>query len=120
MLNFIIAMICLGFLQIAVIGPHGTGYLLDMLWLFIFAALFCAHFIYIKVTGYHFTILNELKAAKFVMNPGRLVRNIIAFSMIISIILFFIVTLSSSAGNLIWNNNPLAFYFIQRTLGFNI
>jgi hypothetical protein len=117
MLKLIITMTCLGFLQIAVIGPHGTSYLLDILWLFIFTGLFCAYFIYEKLTDYQFAKLIELKTTKFVFNMKGFLLNVITLSMILSNILFFMVTLSSSAGNLIWNNNPLAFYFIQRLLG---
>jgi hypothetical protein len=114
--NLIIALTCLGFLQIAVVGSYGIHYQLDLLWLFIFAGLFYAYFVYEKITGCRFV---KIKTTKFFFNLNGLLRNLIILSMIISIILVFIVTFSSSSYALIMYYNPSAIYFIQRLLGLN-
>jgi hypothetical protein len=119
MQNLIIALTCLGFLQIAVVGFFGTHYQLDILWLFIFAGLFYAYFIYERIAYFQFANFKKLKANKFVFSLNCLLRNVIIISMIVSIILVFLVTFSSSPYTLIMNNNPSAIYFIQRLLGFN-
>jgi len=119
-LNLILAITCLCFLQIVAVSfTGGIGYQSDLLWLFILTCLLCAYFFYEKAIDYRFLKIKKQKADKFVPGLFDLLQNVIVFSMIISIVIFFLITLSSSDYALVLNNNPSAIYFIQRLLGFN-
>jgi hypothetical protein len=101
--HLIIAMICLGFLQIAAIILLSNSvvqrYTADFFWLFVLSGLSCAYFIYNKMT-----------------------EKIIYATMVISILVFFLTTFSWD-GEGLWpfltSNNPAVYYTIQRLLGFN-
>jgi hypothetical protein len=122
-LHLIVAMICLGFLQIVAIMLLVSGvvnrYAVDFTWLFILSGLFCAYFIYEKMTEYQERITQT--QLEIPVNLCDMTGRVITTIMIISNLLIFLVTLSGDGEGyaLIWNNNPAVFYTIQRLLGFN-
>jgi hypothetical protein len=115
------AMICLGFLQMIAImllvSAVVNRYTVDFYWLFIFAGLFCAYFVYEKMTEYQEQIMQTQRQINLSETTGWVINAI----MIISNLLIFLVTLSGDGEGyaLIWNNNPAVYYTIQRLLGFN-
>jgi hypothetical protein len=120
-LNLIIAMLCLGFLQLSVVVLSGgivNRYCVDFFWLFVFSGLLCAYFIYEGVAEYQ---EEKQIQCQLSLNLRGMAGRVISTIMIISIILMFLVTLSGDGegGALIWNNNPSIYYSIQRLLGFN-
>jgi len=120
--HLLIAMICLGFLQISVVVLSGgivNRYCADFFWLFVFSGLLCAYFVYEEMAKYQERIIQI--QSQLSLNLCDMAGNVITTIMFISIILMFLVTLSGDGegGALIWNNNPAIYYFIQRLLGFN-
>jgi len=117
-----VTMICLGFLQIAsimlLISAVVNRYTVDFFWLFVFAGLFCAYFIYEGIAEYQQEKQIQRQQS---LNLRDMACKAITAIMIISIMLMFLVTLSGDGegGALIWNNNPAVYYTIQRLLGFN-
>jgi len=109
--NLIASMLLLGLFQIA-IGPllaKGivTRYELDFFWLFVFPSLICAYFLH-------------RQAVETSLRLGATVQNIICFSIVVSVALIFLLTLSGGGEtDTIWLNNPAAYYYIQRLLGFD-
>jgi hypothetical protein len=99
-------MICLGFFQTALIrylAGINYSYQVDFFWLFVFPGLICAYFMYEKLS----------------VNLRGAALKIICFGLVFSIVLVFLLTLSSGYENRIWNNNPDIYYYIQRLFGFN-
>jgi hypothetical protein len=120
-LYLVIAMLCLGFLQISVVVLSGgivNRYCVDFYWLFVFSGLLCAYFIYEGVAEYQ---KEKQIQCQLSLNLCGMAGRLITTIMIISITLTFLVTLSGDGegGALIWNNNPSIYYSIQRVLGFN-
>ncbi|MDR0497471.1 MAG: hypothetical protein LBH42_07650 [Treponema sp.] len=109
--HLIVAMICVSFFHMTapvLIAGMDFRYQVEFFWLFVFSGLICAYFLYEKLPL-------DLRSAA---------RKIICTGTALSIVLIFLLTLSSGTtkigiGNIIWNNNPAASYHIQRLLGFN-
>jgi len=121
-LNLLIAMISLGFLQIFIIMllvSVTPRYCVDFFWLFVLVGLFCAYFIYEEMAKCQERMIQIQQHISF--NLCEMISMVINTVMIISILLMFLVTLSGDDEGLflIWNNNPAIYYSIQRLLGFN-
>jgi hypothetical protein len=102
----IAAMITHGIFQMTFISYWfgiAARYELDFFWLFVFPGLICAYFMYEKLS----------------VNLRGAALKIISVFVLFSIILIFLITLSSGQDNKIWNSNPDIYYYIQRLFGFN-
>jgi len=103
----LIAMICLGFLQLVSIALYISAngrYSVDFIWLFALSGPFCACFIYEGMAGHQ----------------RQMTGSVIYTAMIISVLLLFFTTMGGDGEGdaLFWNNNPAVYYTIQRLLGF--
>jgi hypothetical protein len=122
--HLITAMICLGFVQIAIIVFLSNAvvqrYTVDFFWIFVLSGLFCAYLIYEGMTEHQERIM-QIKG-KLSVNLIKMTERIIYFAMIFSILLLFLTTIGWD-GEGFWfpliNNNPSIYYAIQRLLGFN-
>ena len=127
-LYLIVAMICLGFLQIVATLYLVDGivyrYAPDFFWLFILSGLFCAYYIYERLVEYQ---RQTTQIQSFItLNLSEMIERIIFIAMVLSISLSFLITLSGKPeffGGGTWNtifiSNPSVFYSLQRLLGFN-
>jgi hypothetical protein len=120
--RLIVAMMCVGFVQIvisaATFGGIHTRYELDFFWLFVLGGLVCACFITERVAEFQRMAIN--RPGEKTLDLHAAMQSIICICMVLSIILFFLTTLSSNESNLFRQNNPAVFYSIQRLLGFGL
>ena len=95
-----------------------TRYELDFMWAITLTALICGYFIYESVKRSYTGISYGYVSAKTTgLNVAKVFKNILCISMIVSIIMMFLLTFSSSDGGLFRYYNSLILYRIQQLLG---